>query len=222
MWTLADTLDRLGDRLSELDVNYWSISQRKYYINESQRWLSALTRGVQIRIRQDVHHLAAFKIAIPDNFKVIGEAVNTGSITSGVGRERGLNFVSIRELSEEWPNWRQARGIPKWLAIDYVDNTIQVIPLPESTNQVEVNIAVIPPDLVADNDRLFRNIGYMEQYQGVVLNYAFVLALLKQRYDDDSARVYGFVTNELHSLGVNPLDIPSFERVRQNASPVES
>lgn len=231
MWTLQQTKLKLQDRLAETGTSFWS--DLDSYINEAQRYISALTEGVPYEITATIDN-SNFTITLPEKF--LG-TFDDGFYTS---TNRSLKPIPHAVVQSKFPNWRQVRGNPRWIAFDVEAKKAYVFPIAgvdvilvdENSNPltdlgtllhdndpytVTGQVAVLPNDLSSSTDELFNGQDIMEKYQGAVVNYAAVLALLKERYDGDAERFYQFFVQELQSLGVAPERIPGMKQMVEDA-----
>ena len=223
MWTLADIREGLANRLAEAqtEITFWGTEERDFAINEAQRWVASITKGVPHTFEWLINVGDSSFFNIPDGYTVIGEASSSGSeeYSGQVPDGRALTYIPWNSLEQVWSGWRRFRGDPRWLTIEYSRNRLWLVPrpydpLPNFPLRYLVSIAVLPADLEDESDVLFRpsaddeSIGYMQKYQGVVLNYATGLALLKERIDGEAERYINLAVNELQVLGVLPANFP--------------
>ena len=206
MWTLSEIRDKLSERLGETSTTFWTAIERTGYINEGQRFVASLTRGVPSTVSQVVN-TSTPTIALPG--KTFNAAATMGEIDGG----RVLPVVTIERANLVSPNWRSLSGRPFWIVLDIPTATARVTPVPSTDTNVSLTVSIYPSDLSSDSDELFNGTDAMEKYQGVVLNMAASLALLKERYDGDAERFYQFAIQELQQLGISPQEIPPFRQV---------
>ena len=214
MWTLAQTKARLSDRLGETSEVFWSEADRTYYINDAQRMLASVTRGVEEAVTGTVSSTTPY-LTLPT--RVVNAHPTNGFIDDG----DSLNVVPIQIANSVAPNWRTLRGLePKWFIVDLEARRAYVSPIPSSTG-VTLSVAVLPDDFATDGSDdaqvLFGGSSIMEKYQGALVQLAAVYALLKERYDQEAEKYYQFFMQELQAMGVNPTDIPTLGEVRSDA-----
>lgn len=216
MWTLSETIERLSDRLGEDSVTFWSDVDRVSYINDAQRLIASITRGV-VDTASGVVNTTTPYVPLPTNTI---DAHPNGAYVSPSGRTLGV--ISIEDANMVDPTWRYTTAsLPNWLVFDAMEFRGYVTPVPTSDTTVVVAVAVLPEQLVAGIDSsayLFKNVSVMEKYQPALLQLAATYALLKERYDGDAERYYQFFVQEMQSHGVNPAAIPSLKGVKQNAN----
>jgi hypothetical protein len=208
MWSLSQIRNRLGQRLAEHSPVFWSPEERNSYINEAQRFVAALTKGVPHTVTGEVSEAVPY---LSVSAKLLGDYPSGGRVG-----HRAINFVPVAVAQMLYPSWRGAVGAPRWAIVAPEESRVYICPAPATPTTATVTVSILPPDLVGDNDRLFANARVMEKYQGVVLNVAAALALLKERYDGDAERFYSFAIQELQSLGIKPAEIPPLQQVAQN------
>ena len=200
MWNLSQMRTRLGQRLAETSTVFWGESEREGYINEAQRFVASITKGVPQEVSGTVDSDTPY---LPVSGKPLGEYPSAGVVDG-----RRVTFVPIEVANAMDPHWGETVGSPRWLIFDPQFSRVYVSPKPYTAMTAEVAVSILPADLVNDSDELFGGAVAMEKYQGVVLNIAAALALLKERYDGDAERFYAFAVNELQSLGFRPAEIP--------------
>lgn len=205
MWNLSQIRARLGDRLAETSEEFWDTTSREYAINEAQRFVAAVTKGVPQTISGSVDSSTPY---LTVTGKLLGDYEAAGRVTGG----RALGYVPIEAADRGFPTWPTFTGTPRWVIPAPHEDRVYLVPKPDVSTSVTVNISVLPEDLSADGDELFGGEEVMEKYQGVVLNIAASLCLLRERYDGDAERFYQFAIQELQNLGVNPEEIPTTVR----------
>lgn len=208
MWTLEELRSALSDRLGETSITFWSDGDRDWYLNEAQRMVAAVTRGIQSEVSGSVDS-SSRTLTLPT--KVLNGSASMGYVENG----RALSVVEVDRANLISPNWRTLVGSPLWVILDLPADIAYVSPAPSFAVTVYLSVSVLPTDMSADSDELFDGVEIMEKYQGTVLNFAAALALLKERYDGDAERFYQFGMQELQALGVKPTDIPSFQDLRE-------
>lgn len=206
MWTLSEIRSKLSDRLGESSTTFWSDDERTDFINEGQRFVASLTRGIPSTVSGAVE-TSSPTLTLPG--RTISGSATMGAIDGG----RVLPVITVEQANMVSPNWRALVGRPIWFILDLVNAEARVSPVPSTSTNVSLTVSILPTNLSGDSDELFDGVDAMEQYQGVVLNIAASLALLKERYDGDAERFYQFAVQELQQLGVNPQDIPPFRQV---------
>lgn len=210
MWTLSEARERLGRRLAEETATFWDTTERNNAINEAQRFIAAITKGVPQQLTGAVVTATPY---LSITGKVVGEFTTSGRIDDGAA----LRPVAIEVADVQDPNWRTRAGTPRWIVVDAGEERVYVTPVPSTSTDITVNVAVIPPDVTVDSTELFGGALVMEQYLGALLNVAASLCLLRERYDGDAERFFQFAMQELQALGVDPARIPKFGEVAQAA-----
>jgi len=211
VWSLFEARSALSDRLGETSTNFWSNADRTRYLNEAQRFVAAVTRGVPSEVTGSVN-ASSPSLTLPG--KLVNAAAGMGYVDGG----RALSVIDVETANRISPNWRTLRGSPLWWILDVSGDAAYVSPAPNVNTTVYLSVSILPADLVADSDELFNGVDAMEKYQGTVLNFAAALALLKERYDSDAERFYQFGMQELSNLGVKPDDVPTFQDLREGAN----
>ena len=212
MWTLSDARDRLGGRLGEVSTTFWSVGDRNDAINDAQRFIAALTRGVPHTWTGTVNAATPY-VDLPG--KVIGMHGSAGRIANGAA----LSMVPINEADAGFPNWRTYAGTPKWVVVDLSDRRAYITPIPATDTDIEVVTSILPDSATSDATELFSGVPIMEKYLGGLLNLAASFCLLRERYDGDAERFYQFATQELQAVGIDPTTIPAYRDVAQAAKP---
>lgn len=208
MWTLAEARARLSDRLSEDSTVFWSGEARNDYLNDAQRFIASLTRGIVFDVTGVVGVNNPF-LPLPAN--VFNASPAQGYTATG----RVLTTVPIHQANLWDLHWRRHRSkTPMWVVTDFARRRAYVSPVPVPNMEIQVAVAVHADTLVNDTQLVFNGSGPMEKYQTVLLNIAAAYALLKERYDQDAERYYQFAMQELSALGVSPEEIPTFSVVR--------
>ena len=201
MWTLGQARTRLGERLAEVSVVFWTEDERDHALNEAQRFVAAVTKGVPLTLSGSVDTDTPY---LPVTGTLLGEYAVAGRVDGG----RSLNFVSQEAADRGFPTWTTFVGTPRWIIPAANEDRVYLSPAPTFATPVTVNVSVLPPEMGVSGDILFGDATVMEKYQGVVLNIAAALSLLKERYDGDAERFYQFARQELQDLGVTPASIP--------------
>lgn len=204
MWTLDGVRTKLADRLAESSTAFWGADERDYYINQGQRFVAALTRGVETEAEVS-HDGTVSYVTIPD---ALGPG-KAGAFASG----RALLPVQQPALDAIDPRWRTRSGSPRHYLLDLAARRIYLIPNPTAATTITLSLAVMPAELTSDAQGLFDGQENMARYADVVVNYAAALALLKERYDGDAERFYQFAAAQLRDFGV--ADVPAWEEVRR-------
>ena len=211
MWTLEELRTKIRDRLAENSTNFWSDGDLLSYINEAQRLVSSLSESVYETLKGDV---STAKPYLKVEGKLVGEFIFSGYIDGGAS----LYAMNIGKADLIWPEWRMAKGAPKWVFIDPVLSRVFCVPAPKLPTSVTLEVAIISPDLVDDSDILFNDTSILEKFQGAVLNYAAGLALLKERYDGDAERFIQLAHQELHLLGLESTSLPTLKELSEDKS----
>jgi hypothetical protein len=208
MWTFEHAVTRLTDRVAENSTAFWSSQERKNALNDAQRFIAAVTKGVPSTVTGTVDPNAR---SIPVPGKLVSEYPSGG--TAGSGSDAvSLTVVPIGIANIIDPAWRSRIGTPRWVIVSPHEGLLHVTPVRATQTPVSVTVAVIPQDLVGEEDKLFGGESVMEKYQGALINIAAALLMLKERYDGDAERYWGFAVQEMQALGVNPAEIPSLRQ----------
>jgi len=194
---------------------FWSDSDRTQYISDAQRLIASVTRGVEEAVSGTVSTTTPY-LTLPT--RVVNAHPSNGFVDGG----GTLNVVPVQVANSVAPNWRTMQGRePKWFVVDLEARRAYVSPIPRNSTDVTLSVAVIPVDFATDgSDDASEVLGgspIMEKYQGALIQLAAVYALLKERYDQEAEKYYQFFMQELQTLGVNPMDIPTFGEARSNA-----
>jgi len=205
VWTLSQARTHLSNRLAEESTVFWSSAQRDAAINEAQRFIAAVTRGVPLTASGAVDTTTRY-LAISG--KLLGEYPTAGRIAGGAA----LRYVPQEVADAIFPDWMTAVGMPRWVIPAPNESRVYLAPVPTTSLAVAVNVSILPADLSADGDALFADEVVMEKYQGALLNIAASLLLLKERYDQDAERFYQFAVQEMQAVGVDPARIPPLPR----------
>jgi hypothetical protein len=207
MWNLSQIRTRLQERLAEESSVFWSVAERDSAVNEAQRFISSVTKGVPSFASDFVSTTAPY---VAFTGKLVGEYVSAGWVVNG--GVQALNNVRVDQANMTFPEWTQAVGTPRWAILIPDEQRVYISPTPATPIEVSVKVSVLPDDLTDTTDELFNGEPIMEKYQGALLNIAAALLLLKERYDGDAERFYQFAIQEMQSLGVNPTEIPPLPR----------
>jgi hypothetical protein len=212
MWTLAELRTRLSDRLGEESVVFWDQTARDSYINDAQRFVASVTRGVPETVTGAVSTASTY-LTLPD------EILNAHAADGYVEGGDALTTVGIETANLRSPNWRTFTGKkPEWLVLDLQGKRAYVTPIPRVTTTVYLTVSVFPDELTLTTDELFNGAAVMEKYQNATLQLAAMYALLKERYEGDAERYYQFAIQELQTMGINPNVIPPFQEVQRAQS----
>lgn len=201
MYTLSQLRTQLSNRLAETGTTFWSDTERDALLNEAQRFIAAITRGVPSITSGSVDSGTPY-LSIPDGAL---DQYPIGNYIDGVGV---LNVVPVNALNLVDPSWRERSGTPRWIAMDTANLRAYVVPAPTTEQTLNLTMAVLPSDMSDDSDAAFDDHSPMEAFQGPLVTYAAGLALLKERYDQDAERFFALARQELMDLGVNPAEIP--------------
>jgi len=213
MWTLAEAKQRLSDRLGETSNVFWSEASRTAYINDAQRLIASVTRGVPETVTGTLSPTAR-SLSLPT--KLLNAHPVAGHVVGG----RALNVVPLHMANATTPDWRTREGkSPEWFVLDLSNKLAYSYPTPKTGTQVSFTVSVLPDDISNDtpSEKLFNGAEIMERYQNPLLHLSACYALLKERYDQDAERYFQFFVQEMQTLGVNPNEIPTFQEVRVNA-----
>jgi len=207
MWNLSQLRTRLQERLAEESSVFWSVTERDSAVNEAQRFISSVTKGVPSSTSGSVSTSTPY---VAFTGKLGGEYVSAGWVVGG--GTQALNNIRVDQANMAFPEWAQAVGTPRWAILIPDEQRVYISPTPATPIEVSVKVSVLPDDLTDTTDELFNGEPIMEKYQGALLNIAAALLLLKERYDGDAERFYQFAIQEMQSLGVNPTEIPPLPR----------
>ena len=205
MWDLATTRTRLGERLAEASTVFWGDTERDDAINDAQRFIAAVTRGVPTTLTGTVSQATPY---LTSPAKLLGDYISAGRVDSG----GALSFTPLEVVDRAYPGWRSAVGSPRWVIVAPQEDRVYLAPTTVAGDAVTVFVSILPPDLALDSDPLFAGEPVMEKYQSALLNMAAFYLLLKERYDQDAERFYQFAFQELQNLGVSPAEIPPMPR----------
>ena len=208
MWTLSQARARLGNRLAEASTVFWPNTERDDALNEAQRFIAAVTKGVPLTLSGSVDVITPF---LTVSGKLLGEYAAAGRVDGG----RALSFIPIEAADKIFPDWVNITGDPRWIIAAPHESRVYLSPVPALPTPVTVNVSVLPADLAGDTDELFAGVPVMEKFQGALLNIAASLLLLKERYDGDAERFYQFGVQEIQALGIDPASIPSMRGVTE-------
>lgn len=206
MWTLGEARERLTGRVGEVSTEFWTVKDRNDAINDAQRFVAVATRGVPITITGIVSNGSRY-LNVP--YAVAGDYAFSGTVG-----DRAVTVVPVKVADTIDPRWRTRTGPARWVFVDAFASRVWVSPAPGYEVDAAITLAVTPPALLADNERLFLGNEAMSKYLGVVLNYAAAMLLLRERFDGDAERFYQIAVNELGVLGVEPGVIPAMPRTQ--------
>lgn len=201
MWTLAQARQRVTARVGEESTVFWSIEDRHNAINDAQRFIAAVTKGVPLTVTGTVE---ASKPYLEVNGNIVGMHGSAGRVVNGPALT--MQAIDVADLT--FPAWRTYTGNPRWVILDTGNSRAYVAPAPKQQTEVEVVVAVTPAELTDDNDLLFSGVKSMERYQNALVNFAVAMLLLRERFDGDAERFYQFAVNELRDAGIDPTAIP--------------
>lgn len=226
--SLADARNQLTSRLAEESMVFWDTATRTQALNDAQRLIAVVTRGVPEEVSGTVGGAVRSlsftgKPVAPDaaNGMVTGVAVGgavVGRAIVGVARvgisgarttSRALVAVSRAVADVLFPHWWGAGGPqPRWMVIDEKDKLVYFVPVPDASSEVSLEVRVQPELVMSDSDLLFNGVDYMDKYLQAAINYAAAMLLLRERFDGDAERFYQFAMAELTQLGHSPGDVP--------------
>lgn len=209
MWTLGEARTHLSNRLAEASPTFWSSAERDTAINDAQRFIAAVTRGVPSEVTGTVSTTTPY-LAAPG--KLLGEYVTAGRVVGG----SALSTVPLEAADRLYPGWPTHVGTPRWVIAAPQEARVYFAPVTVAGNAVSAWVSILPADLSADGDSLFGGEQVMEKYQSPLLNIAAAYMLLKERYDGDAERFYQFGVQEIQSLGVDPARIPPLREAAPN------
>lgn len=207
MWTLAQARERLGRRLAEVSTTFWDNTERNNAVNDAMRLIASLTRGIPEVVTGDVNTTTNY---VTYTGTPVGEYV-----TAGVADGSAMSVVPMNIANAMYPEWRTAVGDPRWALVDTRESRVYIAPVPSTSVEVTVTVAVLPPELTVDNEPLFLGQASMERYQTALLNMAAAYCLLRERYDGDAERFWQFGIQELQMLGVEPNTVPPLREAAQ-------
>lgn len=209
MWNLDQTRTHLGNRLAEASVTFWSNDERDAAINDAQRLIAAITRGVPAQVTGTVDQTTPYLTA-PG--KLLGEYVSAGNVVGG----SALSYVPLEAADRLYPAWRTQTGTPRWVIVAPQEARVYLAPTTVAGNAVLTWVSILPPTLVGDSDELFAGSQVMEKFQSPLLNVACAYLLLKERYDGDAERFYQMAIQEIQMLGIDPARIPPLREAAPN------
>lgn len=201
MWTLAQARERVTARVGEVSTDFWSNTDRNNAINDAQRFIAAVTKGVPLTVTGSVSTTSPY---LSVNGNIVGMHGSGGRIVNG----DALNIQPITVADLMFPGWRAYEGTPKWVILDTGASKAYISPIPNTATDVEIVVSVTPEELTDDNEELFDGIDAMERYQNALVNYAVAMLLLRERFDGDAERFYQFAVQELRDAGVDPTTVP--------------
>ena len=208
MWTLTNALTRLRDRLAEESSVFWDADDLTAYVNDAQRFIASVTRGVEAEV---THEVSRTDPVIPLPARVTNAHPSAAYVVGG----RVLNVVPIATANMIDVNWRaRVAATPLWVVPHFTNREAYVSPRPSQPMDITLTVAVLPNDVAAGSDALFNGQEMMAKYLNSFLNLSASYALLKERYDQDAERFYNLAVQELAQLGVVPEEIPPFKQVR--------
>lgn len=202
MWTLSQLRQQLTYRLAETSGVFWEPAERDAYLNEAQRFVAAITRGVPSQIMGEVTSAVPY-LLLPDKF------VEEGSAGVYVERGNALTTIPRRMLDIIDPGWRNLYGTPRWALFDTQSDQLRIIPIPNKRIHVVGNITVLPDDMEQGSDPAFNGEAAMEKYLSPMVTLAAAYAILKERYGEDVNLFYGIFREEMMALGVKPDEVPT-------------
>lgn len=205
---LSKIRNLIRDRVAEEGSEFWSDDNIKDYVNLAQNFIAKITRGVSEEVTEVIGG-GTSKFPLPP------ETINSHQL-SGYNADTGdsMGTLSAADANMISPAWRKLRGHrPKWFVLDLRNREAHVSPIPYDTYEVTLLVSVLPDDVALDNDEVFNGQEQLEIYLNPLVNLAVMYAYLKERFDQEAERMYGFVTRELQDLGVNPNSIPPFAEV---------
>lgn len=207
MRTLGEARSELTARLGELSTDFWTEGNRNDAVNDAQRFVASITRGVPTQVTGMVSAGVRY-LSVP-------HAIAGAYATSGVVGEKSVTVVPISVADAVAPAWRNMVGQPRWVVVDTTESRVWVSPAPTIPTNAVLVVAVVPPDLLTDSDPLFLGNSSMDKYLGVVTNYAAAMCLLRERFDGDAERFYQLAVQELGALGADPSVIPPLAPPRE-------
>lgn len=212
MVSLAQARRHFRDRVAEEGVEFWADADVVRYLNLAQDYVASVTRGVSEDVESEVG-------VGQSSFPLPARTLNAHQL-SGYDVERGeaMGSLSVADANLIAPYWRRMRGhYPKWFILDIGGRVGYVSPIPVRNTEVSLQVSVLPDPVGVDGDPLFNGQDVMDKYLNVLINTATLYAYLKERFDQEAERMYGFVTRELQDLGVNPNNIPPFVEVARGS-----
>lgn len=213
MVNLAQARRHFRDRVAEEGMEFWAEADVLRYLNLAQDFIAAITRGVSEEILTEVGEGQS-------SFPLPPRTLNAHQL-SGFDADRGeaMGTISVADANLIAPSWRRMRGhFPKWFILDIDAREAHVSPIPASPVTVSLRVSVLPDEVVVDSDELFNGQAVMDKYLNTLINTATVYAYLKERFDQEAERIYGFVVRELQDLGANPNSIPPFAEVARGSN----
>lgn len=208
MVNLAQARRHFRDRVAEEGVEFWGEADVLRYLNLAQDFIASVTRGVSEEVTEQVG-------VGQSSFPLPARTLNAHQL-SGYDADRGeaMGTISVADANLISPSWRRMRGhYPKWFILDIDNREAHVSPIPTRPVNVSLRVSVLPDPVSVDSDPLFNGQDVMDKYLNALINTAAVYAYLKERFDQEAERMYGFVVRELQDLGANPNSIPPFAEV---------
>lgn len=203
MNTLGRILERVSDRLAETSEVFWTAGSRTDAVNDAQRFISTLTKGVEV------------------SHPIVGQALSFPHAVAGIRNSYGelngrrLPGVIVDEANLIDPDWITYIGPARWMVVDDRANVVYLTPLPDPTTSWTAKLRVVPPDLINESDEIFLGEPSMIKFLGPVINLACAYLLLQERFDGDAERFYQFALQELVQLGVDSPSIPPLQNAGQ-------
>lgn len=207
MITLAEMRSRVTSMLAEESQVFWSQTERNRAINDAQKFVAALTQGVEVT-------LSSAPKARQMSFSAYA-AAGVKHVEAVWGAESlilpAIDEESIRTIDRHWQ--RPVALPPRWIVIDTRQSRATLYPSPHTTLLTSwfLRLRVIPWD-ATDNDELFLGRPSMEKFLVATALIACAYLLLKERFDNEAEKYYQMGVQELQILGVDSGSIPPLQR----------
>lgn len=225
--TLEFVRDRLTDRLAEDSTVFWSNASRVAAINDAQRMVSAVTKGVPERVMGSIgggsstlhftgrpvsqDAVSGVVLGTVQNLPFVGSAVVGTSVLGGVYSLAERALIAVRQDIADalHPHWWGVSGMmPRWVVLNEALKEVRFTPVPTGMVGVELRVRVLPDEVAQDTDLLFNGVDFMDKYLEAVILYAAAILFLRERYEGDAERFYGLAMAELQRLGHAAGDLP--------------
>ena len=197
MATLAEVRGMVTTRLAEESGVFWTIAARNMAINEAQRFIATVTKGVEVTLP------AVGREADFPSYALAG-------IRNSYGVYNDIRFpaITIDEANMIDPRWQRYNAPPRWMVVDERGHKAYIAPRPSPAVEWEAKLRVIPPSTTIESDQLFLGDVGMNKFLSPLVNLACAYLLLQERFDGDAERFYQFAIQDLLQLGVDLPTVP--------------
>lgn len=208
MITLAEMRSRVTSMLAEESQVFWSQTERNRAINDAQKFIAALTQGVQVSILSSGPTSPSVYFG---TYPVAGVKHAEGEWGTDSLVLPAIDIEAIRVIDRHWR--REVPLPPRWIVVDAAASSVWLYPNPEiALRQYWIaKLKVIPGD-ASDNDLLFSGAVSMEKFLVATALIACAYLLLKERFDNEAEKYYQMGVQELQILGVDSGSIPPLQR----------